>query len=298
MTSHVHVGWGRGVLAVAAALGAASPIPTRAVVAQEHVYVTVVDKKGQPVMDLGAADFVVQIDDSAQEVLGAKPATLAPSIVLLTDRLGLNATYTPLDLRQALGDFVKVIRAGSPDSRFALTTFDGPVVQITKFTSAPAELDRALGRLSSLAPEAALLDALTDACQQMSAAPTERRMIFTVLAAYRSEASTVNTEIVGEQLRASKASLWAVEVRRAEGDNYSHAGREQVLDAGSRLSGGLRDTVSSRSGLGSASKRFAQLMLAQYDVTYGPAGGTARSRLTVGVKRPGLRVLAPAWISR
>ena len=67
---------------------------------------------------------------------------------------------------------------------------------------------------------------------------------------------------------------------------------------GSRMSGGLREIVMSRSGLLSSSKRFAELILAQYDVTYAPGGGEPRSRLSVGVKGSGLRVLAPSWVSR
>lgn len=282
----------------AIALACAFPPPTiRAGLAQEHVYVTVVDGKGRPITDLNASDFVVEIDGVAQEIIRAERATVPPSILLLTDRLGLNSTYTPFDLSQALRDFVKAIRAGSPESRFGLTTFDGPVVQVTKFTSAPAELDRALGRLSSVTPTAALLDALSDASRQLTAAPTDRRMVLVVVASYRVDQSGLGTDLTGEQLRMSKASMWAVEVR-AETGNFSNQAREEILDTGSRLSGGLRDVVSSRSGIGYSCKRFAELILAQYDVTYAPARGTGRSRLAVGVKGSGRRVLAPSWLSR
>jgi len=95
----------------------------------------------------------------------------------------------------------------------------------------------------------------------------------------------------------SNASLWAVEVR-AETGNFSSQAREETLDTGSKMSGGLRDVVASRSGLGNSCKRFAELILSQYDVTYSPAGGTGRSRLAVGVKGSGLRLLAPSWLSK
>ena len=85
-----------------------------------------------PVPGLDVSDFVVQIDGVAQEIIRVEPATTPLSIVLLTDRLGLNSNYTPFDLRQALGDFVRIVRTGSPESKFALTTFDGPVVQADK----------------------------------------------------------------------------------------------------------------------------------------------------------------------
>jgi hypothetical protein len=285
-----------GVFLVAWFCGSA-PAPGHAIAAQEHVFVTVVDAKGRPVRDLTASDFGIEIDGSPQEIIGAERATVGPSIVLLTDRLGLNSTYTPFDLSQALRDFVKIVRTGHPESKFGLTTFDGPVVQLTKFTSAPGELDRALGRLSTVVPTAALLDALSDATRQLGSAPTERRIVLVVLAAYREDQSSLLTSLSTEQLRLSKGSLWAVEVR-AERGNFSNPAREQMLDLGSRLSGGLRDVVSSRSGLINICKRFAELISAQYDITYAPAAGTGRSRLAVGVKGSGLRVIAPEWLAR
>src|SRR4029453_9088273 len=238
-----------------------------------------------------------ELDRKPQEIVRAERAQVPPSILLMTDRLGLNSNYTAFDLSKALNDFVKAVRTGAPDSKFALTTFDGPVVQVTKFTSAPAELDKALGRLSTVSPTAALLDGMSSAANDLARAPTDRRILLVVVASYRLDQSSLRTDIAGEQLRMSNASLWAVEVR-AETGNFSSQAREETLDTGSKMSGGLRDVVASRSGLRTSCKRFAELILGQYDVTYSPAGGTGRSRLAVGVKGSGLRLLAPSWLSK
>ena len=121
--------------------------------------------------------------------------------------------------------------------------------------------------------------------------------MFVIVAAYRQDQSSLRTDLAGEQLRVSGASLWALEVRAQTG-NYAFQPREEILDVGSRMSGGTREIVMSRSGLFTVTKRFAELILAQYDVTYAPGGGEVRSRLSVGVKGSGLRVLAPSWLNK
>jgi len=284
-------------LAALAWLAAASPEarPSRDT---QRIYVTVVDAKGKPVTGLTKEDFTIRLGQEPQEVLGLAPAVEPASVVILTDRLGLNSTYTPFDVGQALRDFARAIRAANPESRIALTTFDGTVVQVTKFTSAFAETDRALGRLITNSEGAALFDALSAVCQAMRSAPTDRRIIFTLFAAYRPDLSTLQPEHVREMLRRSAAGLWVVEVRQVPGSNITNPAREQVLDHGSRMSGGLREIVSSRSGVSAATKRMAELMLGQYVLSYGPGGGTSQTQLIVEVKRPGVRVLAPGWTTR
>jgi hypothetical protein len=265
---------------------------------KQRIYVTVIDAKGRPVTGLTKEDFTVRLDRADQEVLGLQPAVDPASVIILTDRLGLNTTYTPFDTGQALRDFANTFRKANPDSKVALTTFDGTIVEVTRFTSAFAETERALGRLSTNTPEAVLFDGIATACNAMRSAPTDRKIIFTLLAAYKPDLSIMIADKLSEILRLSGASLWTLEVRQAEGGNYNNPAREQVLDNGSALSGGLREVVSSRSGVSSASKRIAELILAQYVLTFGPGGGNRNTRQVVEVKRPGVRVLAPGWTSR
>jgi hypothetical protein len=291
--------FGFGLALALAALVIHRPADIRAIAAPDRVYVAVADSKGKPVAGLTAADFRVAIDDRDQEILSIAPATDPVSVVLITDRLGLEPAYNHFVVHSALSRFVKGIHSVLPDSLFALSTFDGPVVRIAGFSSPGAAFDRALGRLSTNATDAAMLDAVMDACQILSGATTERRAIFAVFAAYRRDVSTEWNDTAAVALWQSKASLWAIEVRSTGSNSFGNVGREQVVNQGSGMSGGMSDSVASAVGLDSTAQRMAALLGKQYLVTYGPGGGgTTSSRRKVSVNRNGLRVLAPAWVAR
>ena len=91
MTSRVSIAWAASI-AVAVLLVPAQPSATD----QQKIYVAVADNRGRPVRGLTAADFRIAIDDTVQEIVSVAPATEPLSIVLLTDRLGLEAAYTPV----------------------------------------------------------------------------------------------------------------------------------------------------------------------------------------------------------
>jgi hypothetical protein len=283
--------------APAAPAGAAA---TAGTAATERVFVTVLDRQGAPVTGLQAADFTVRIDDVDQEVVSAGRAATPASIVLLTDQLGLSPNYTHVEIREAMAAFVKTMRDGDPSTAFSLLTFDGPIRAVTPFKSTPLTLDRAIDRLLGSAPDSVFLDAVIEAARWLRSAPTERRIMFTILSAYRPDQSTERSDDTGDRLRDSKASLWAVEAVRdvAHGGNYASQPRELVLESGTRQSGGGRATVTTRQGLAPAARGIAELILAQYEVTYTAGTRKNASRLQVGVTRPVGRVLAPRWLGK
>jgi hypothetical protein len=290
------------IACLAACLGvmplAAAPAPPSQSRAAGRVYVTVADGQGQPVSGLSADDFFLSLDGAPQEVLSAGPATEPLSIVLLTDRLGLNADYRAPDLQKALARFVSVVRSDGLASRRARTRFGGGGGYLVRFDAAAPMLDRALTRLNVVSRDAPFIDALGDACSMMRSAPTERRAIFIVFAAYRADQGNPRPDLTGEQCRHSGASVWALEARSPDGRNYSNPAREMVVDEVSRASGGMHELVATAGQLEGLSGVFGTLLSSQYVVAFGPGGGSSTSRLTVGVKRAGVVVLAPSWVAR
>ena len=172
-----------GSLMVATLLCVSATDPVTAAQNQKRLFVAVHDSTGAPVIDLTASDFLIRIDGADQEIVRVTRATTPPSVVLLTDQLGLTSSYPLSDLRDGLAAFVRTIRAASSDARFSLLTFDGSPNVRTRFDSSPAILDREIARLVGVAPSSVLLDAVHQAAGLLTRGPTERRAILNVFAA-------------------------------------------------------------------------------------------------------------------
>jgi hypothetical protein len=265
--------------------------------AEQRVYVTIADAKGTPIRGLTAADFSIQIDDAKQTIVSVTPAAEPASVLILTDRLGQTSDYRPSDLQRAVRSFSARLRDGGADPRFALTTFEGVVVQAAKFGDAGADLQKILGRLTPVT-SAPLVEALTDACRTVRFAPTPRRVILLLFAAYRPDEGQTRVDVASEMCRLSGASLWTLEARASDGRNLRNPAREMAVDRISQWSGGMHELVTTARALDATAAIMANLIAAQYVITYTPGGGHDQSRLTVGVGVRDAFVLAPMWASR
>jgi hypothetical protein len=281
-----------------AVLAIGRPAAVKASLGPARVYVSVSDNKNKPIAGLTAADFKVAIDDKEQQVLSAVPATEPVDVVIITDRLGLDPAYSNFTVQHALSQFLKGIRT-VPDSRIALTTFDGPVVRITGFNTPAAELNKAIGRLSTNAVESSMLNAVVDACELLRESKTDRKAIFAMYAGYRADTSNQWNDAAVMTVWRSNASLWTLEVQSIGGASGGNAGREEVANLGSRMSGGMFVSVASAVGLSNQAELMATLIAKQYLITYAPGTDpNTSSRRKIAVNRNGVKILFPTWVAK
>src|SRR6266536_1852977 len=96
---------GRGWLSVGALVVAlfswVTPVVLRAQAVQRSIYTSALDQSGEPVPNLGPADFVVREDKVAREILNVVPATDPMQIALLVDNSQASDPFIR-DYREAL----------------------------------------------------------------------------------------------------------------------------------------------------------------------------------------------------
>src|SRR3954471_13036586 len=87
------------------------PITIRAQADDRVIYTSVVNKDGEPVLDLSIKDFTVREDGQPREILSVARDTDPLQIALLVDNSAVMRNQLS-DLRRALGAFVDATRDG------------------------------------------------------------------------------------------------------------------------------------------------------------------------------------------
>ena len=262
-----------------------------------RVYVTVLGGGNKPVTGLTEKDFTIKEDGEVKKVISAGPATEPMSVELLTDRFGLDNTYSVFDVRLALSTIVQTLHKGNPDTQIAFTTFDGAAVRQVKPTTGTVELEAFIKKLFTNGNSPVLLEAVADASVALEHAPTDRRIIFAVFAGYKNESSTIPSPPVINAIYKARASMWMLEGRSAFQVNPTSIDRETIGNRACVGSGGLRDTVGVGTALQSRGKRMAELIVAQYAVVYGAPSVSATSlEITVPIKDA--KIIGPHWPPR
>jgi hypothetical protein len=194
------------------------------------------------------------------------------------------------DIRVSLGQFVKDIAAGSPESQMQIMEFGQAAIPVTKMTSDVAELEKGVTRLFPK-PNAGslLLEAIIEASKELSKAKAPRRAIVALNIEPGDEQSSAQVEKMHNELVKSRASLWAVSLQVGQNRNQV---RGLVLDRLTSNTGGRREFIQAQSALEQMMKNVADNLLNQYEVTFKRPSGKTPAAIAVGITRQGLKLYA------
>ncbi|MEI6667416.1 MAG: VWA domain-containing protein [Acidobacteriota bacterium] len=188
--------------------------------------VTVSDATGHYVTDLSKDDFSVLEDGVKQDLTFFSRTSLPLSLSLLVD------TSASMDdkiatVRAAASRFVAHLR---PEDQAQLINFDSRVAVLLPFTSAHANLDRAIASLSA-GGSTALYNAVYIALKELkksqaTSADRLRRQAIVLLTDGQDSSSLVSFDEVVEQVKRSETSVYAIGLTARDSDigkGYSEA---------------------------------------------------------------------------
>jgi len=232
---------------------------------ERTLYVSAVDKNGEPVPDLGPDAFVVREDGVRREVLRVSRATEPIDIALLVD----NSTAAEGEitfLREALSAFVAKMAPGNNIAVIALA--DRPTI-LVDYTSDAGRLSNAVGRLFPM-PQSGmtLLDAIVETTQGLVRRETPRAVIVPVITDGIEFTNRYSKDVVAALDRVD-AALHIVTIGQFI-HNEEHGIRERsfLLGTGPEKTGGQQIMLLSPHGLDQAMQKLARELSSQYKVIY------------------------------
>jgi VWFA-related protein len=259
---------------------------------QKSIFVSVIDDRGQPVPDLGPADFIVKEDNVGREVLNVRAADEPMQIALLVDT-SQAARNDISHMRTALPPFVAALTAPTDSGRknqIALIGFGERPTVLTEYTSNPAELQKGINRIwAQQGSGPYFVDAVYEVVEAFKKREAMRPVIVAVVAEGREFSYRQYDQVLGP-LRASGAPLYALMIGTPSSSISDEArNRNIVLDEGTRDTGGRRDQLLAPSALADRLALLANQLTHQYKVTYArPESLIPPERITVAAARPGL----------
>ena len=255
------------ILVGAAASGLARPVftQTQADSRERTLFLSAVDKSGEPIEDLRISDVIVREDGARREILRLSRAIEPIDIALLIDNSAA-AEAAVIPMRSALRAFVTSMAEGNQIAVISLA--DRPTV-VVEYTSDLKTLENGVGGLFAMSGSGmTLLDAVTETMSGLARRNAPRAMVVSVIND-GPEYSTRQYRQVIDAMKTAHAQLHAVTVGTFSVSNDSEA-RERafVLDLGTKESGGQRMTLLSPMGLDKALGKLARELSTQYKVVY------------------------------
>ena len=253
---------------------------------ERTLFVSAVDKDGEPVADLGVSDFVVTEDGRRREVLRVSRAIEPMDIALLVDN-SQAADNTTLPMREGLTNFVTKMAQGNQIALIALAS--RPTI-LTDYTS---DVKRLTDGIALVWPQRqsgmTLLDAIVETSRGLERRETTRAAFVAIVTNGVEYSKWFSPEVVEAMKRAS-VSLHAITIGGAD-DLSTEEGRERarVLNSAAPATGGQRIVILADTGINPALQKVARQRSAQYKVVYGrPESFLPPEKIEVNAARPGI----------
>jgi Ca-activated chloride channel family protein len=244
------------------------------------MYVSAVNREGEPVTGLGPEDFIIREDGTRREVLRVSRATEPIDIAILLDN-SVGATNGVTFLRESLTSFVAKMSPGNQIALIGLA--DRPTI-IVDYTEDTKRLSEAVGRLFPLpASGMTLLDAIYETSLGLKKRQGPRAVMVAVFTDSVEFTNRYEKDVV-RALRQVDTQLHMVTIGVFPHRDDEHALRERsfLLDSGPRESGGNRIQLLAPHSLTNVMERVARELSEQYKVVYGrPESLIASERVVV-----------------
>ena len=255
------------------------------------IYVSVVDKDGEPATGLSAADFHVKEDGVAREVLKAGPATEPLTVAFLVDDSQAIAPQIQM-IREGAENFVTAL-AGKAE--ISLQTFgERPTIAVEYTTDQKKLLDGVHHLFARQGSGTYLMEAIVEACHGIEKRKPARPVTAVLMVDRDVEFSNNYYQNVLDEVQKAGAALHVVSlgpVHQTMGDEIRN--RDQVVAIGTERTGGRRDNPLAFTAAGGKMKQLAAELLDQYLVTYSrPDRLIPPEKIEVTVSKPGLTARA------
>lgn len=258
-------------------------------VRDRSLVLSVVDGSGRPVTDLQPDDLRVREDGVDGEVTGLTRAPGSLYIQVLVDTTPGTEPYVS-EIRKALTAFVQRVKAADPGAQIGLMEFGQAAAPIVRMTADLSDLEKGITRIYPKPRSASvLLEAILAASNSLMPQPGPRRAIVSFNTEPSDEQSRESPNRMQQALALSGAQLWSVSLQTLNRNNPS---RDVVLNQIAKVTGGRREIVVAASGIQGYLENYADVLLAQYEMTYRVPGDRPARVVQTGTTRPGARVHA------
>ena len=273
------------VLAVVVVVCTAPNPAAQGTLAREFtVFVSAVDKEGEPVEGLGPEAFIVREEGARREVLRVSHANEPIDIAVLVDNsAAAQTTYS--FVRTSLTKFVTAMTEGNQIAVIGLA--DRPTI-LTDYTRDRKRLTDTVGRIFPMSQSGmTLLDAINETSRGLRRREAPRAVMLAIVSDGAEFTNRYAKDAVKDLVDARVAFHVATIGQFNGTTSQSERERMFLLDQGPRASGGQRISLLSPMALDQALERLARELKGQYKVVYArPQSLIAPEKIEVASARP------------